>query len=152
MRQLQTVQTVFVWMAGLKHGDRIGAQGNLKDSFNDLKETVIEAIKSMLISQVIEAGIKWLLSLLIPGAGFIKTIISRCDSIKKRERKVTLDNWSLSVPNRSVASLLRGVCNNAHSRDYGSDPCFGSRKYSRCWIGAQETSNGSCLIHRNGRR
>lgn len=53
----------------------------LKDSFNDLKETVIEAIKSMLITQVIEAGIKWLLSLLIPGAGFIKAIMAIKDVI-----------------------------------------------------------------------
>ncbi|ASS48523.1 MAG: hypothetical protein A3D31_07805 [Candidatus Fluviicola riflensis] len=30
----------------------------------------------MLITKVIEAGIKWLLSLLIPGAGFIKAIMA----------------------------------------------------------------------------
>jgi Domain of unknown function (DUF4157) len=53
----------------------------LKESFSDLKETVIEAIKSMLITQVIEAGIKWLLSLLIPGAGFIKAIMAIKDVI-----------------------------------------------------------------------
>jgi hypothetical protein len=47
----------------------------LKDKFTDLKETVIDAIKDMLITQVIQAGIKWLLSLLIPGAGFIKDLI-----------------------------------------------------------------------------
>jgi len=53
----------------------------LKEQFNDLKETVIESIKSMLITQVIEAGIKWLLSLLIPGAGFIKAIMAIKDLI-----------------------------------------------------------------------
>ena len=53
----------------------------LKDQFSDLKETVIEAIKGMLITQVIEAGIKWLLSLLIPGAGFIKAIMAIKDLI-----------------------------------------------------------------------
>ncbi len=35
----------------------------------------------MLITQVIEAGIKWLLSLLIPGAGFIKAIMAIKDVI-----------------------------------------------------------------------
>jgi len=53
----------------------------LKDSFTDLKETVIEAIKGMLITQVIQAGIKWLMSLLIPGAGFIKAIMAIKDLI-----------------------------------------------------------------------
>lgn len=53
----------------------------MKDQFGDLKETVIEAIKSMLITKVIEAGIKWLLSLLIPGAGFIKAIMAIKDLI-----------------------------------------------------------------------
>lgn len=53
----------------------------LQESFTDLKETVIDAIKNMLITQVIEAGIKWLLSLLIPGAGFIKAIMAIKDVI-----------------------------------------------------------------------
>ncbi|MNU71483.1 hypothetical protein D3C71_609130 [compost metagenome] len=53
----------------------------LKDKFTDLKETVIDAIKDMLITQVIQAGIKWLLSLLIPGAGFIKAIMAIKDLI-----------------------------------------------------------------------
>ena len=53
----------------------------LQESFADLKETVIDAIKNMLITQVIEAGIKWLLSLLIPGAGFIKAIMAIKDVI-----------------------------------------------------------------------
>lgn len=35
----------------------------------------------MLITQVIEAGIKWLLALLIPGAGFIKAIMAIKDII-----------------------------------------------------------------------
>ncbi|MES2555158.1 MAG: DUF4157 domain-containing protein [Bacteroidota bacterium] len=53
----------------------------IKDKFGDLKEMVIDAIKDMLITQVIEAGIKWLLSLLIPGAGFIKAIMAIKDVI-----------------------------------------------------------------------
>ncbi|MGV3613131.1 MAG: DNA/RNA non-specific endonuclease, partial [Fluviicola sp.] len=53
----------------------------LKDKFSDLKEVVIDAIKDMLITQVIQAGIKWLLSLLIPGAGFIKAIMAIKDLI-----------------------------------------------------------------------
>jgi len=53
----------------------------LKEQFNDLKETVIGAIQNMIVTQVIQAGIKWLLSLLIPGAGFIKAIMAIKDLI-----------------------------------------------------------------------
>ena len=53
----------------------------VKEKFTDLKETVIEAIKNMLITKVIQAGVKWLLSLLIPGAGFIKAIMAIKDVV-----------------------------------------------------------------------
>lgn len=58
-----------------------GMWEHMKEQFTDLKETIIDSIKSMLITQVIEAGIKWLLSLLIPGAGFIKAIMAIKDLI-----------------------------------------------------------------------
>ncbi|MEW4922929.1 DUF4157 domain-containing protein [Algibacter sp. 2305UL17-15] len=53
----------------------------IKEQFTDLKETIIDSIKEMLIVQVIQAGIRWLLSLLIPGAGFIKAIMAIKDFI-----------------------------------------------------------------------
>ena len=53
----------------------------IKEQFTDLKETIIDSIKEMLITQVIQAGIRWLLSLLIPGAGFIKAIMAIKDFI-----------------------------------------------------------------------
>ncbi len=58
-----------------------GMWEHMKEQFTDLKETIIDSIKQMLITQVIEAGIKWLLSLLIPGAGFIKAIMAIKDLI-----------------------------------------------------------------------
>ena len=53
----------------------------IKDQFTDLKEKIIDSIQQMLITKVIEAGIKWLLSLLIPGAGFIKAAMAIKDFI-----------------------------------------------------------------------
>jgi hypothetical protein len=40
----------------------------------------------MLITKVIEAGIKWLLSLLIPGAGFIKAIMAIKDKPMRKHQ------------------------------------------------------------------
>lgn len=58
-----------------------GMWEHMKEQFTDLKETIMDSIKNMLITQVIEAGIKWLVSLLIPGAGFIKAIMAIKDLI-----------------------------------------------------------------------
>ncbi|MES2557885.1 MAG: DUF4157 domain-containing protein [Bacteroidota bacterium] len=65
----------------MKSGGVMGLWEFAKEKFSDLKETIIDAIKEMLITKVIEAGIKWLLSLLIPGAGFIKAIMAIKDII-----------------------------------------------------------------------
>lgn len=53
----------------------------VKSKFQDLKATVLDAIQDMIITQVIQAGVKWLLGLLIPGAGFIKAIMAIKDVI-----------------------------------------------------------------------
>lgn len=53
----------------------------LKEKFNDLKQAVIEEIQTMLITQVIIAGVKWLVGLLVPGGAFIKAIIAIKDLI-----------------------------------------------------------------------
>lgn len=55
-----------------------GMQGlweHIKEQFNDLKETVIGAIKEMVISKVINAGIKWVMGLLSPVGAFIKAVM-----------------------------------------------------------------------------
>ncbi len=59
----------------------LGLWEYVQAQFTDLKTVVIDAIQDMLITKVIEAGIKWLLSLLIPGAGFIKAIMAIKDVI-----------------------------------------------------------------------
>ena len=53
----------------------------LKDKFTDLKEVVLDAIQELVTMTIIEAGVKWLLSLLIPGAGFVKAIMAIKDVI-----------------------------------------------------------------------
>jgi 3-methyladenine DNA glycosylase Tag len=65
----------------MRSGGIMGLWEFAKEKFSDLKETIIDAIKEMLITKVIEAGIKWLLSLLIPGAGFIKAIMAIKDIV-----------------------------------------------------------------------
>lgn len=78
---VQAMETGFEMFQTIRKKGVLGIWEHVKEQFTDLKETIIESVKSMLITQVIEAGIKWLLSLLIPGAGFVKAIMAIKDLI-----------------------------------------------------------------------
>ncbi len=54
----------------------------LKEKFTDLKETVIGGIKQMVITKVIEAGIKWILGLMSPASAFVKAAMLIIDVVK----------------------------------------------------------------------
>jgi len=54
----------------------------LKKEFNNIKKIVIGKIKNMLITQIFLAGAKWLASLIIPGAAFVKAIYAIKDFIE----------------------------------------------------------------------
>ncbi len=54
----------------------------IKEKFQDLKATVIDAIKDMIITQVVQAAIKWVLGLLSPAGAFIKAAMMIIDVVK----------------------------------------------------------------------
>ena len=54
----------------------------VKEKFANLKEMVMGAIQNMLITEVIQAGIKWMLSLLNPASAFIKAAMAIIDIVK----------------------------------------------------------------------
>ncbi|WP_294286578.1 hypothetical protein [uncultured Chryseobacterium sp.] len=54
----------------------------LKDQFTDLKTTVIDAIMDIIQSQVIQAGIRFIMSLLTPAGAFVKAAMMIIDLVK----------------------------------------------------------------------
>ena len=54
----------------------------VKEKFTDLKEMVIEQIKSMVITEVVKAGVKWILGLLNPASAFVKAVMTIIDVVK----------------------------------------------------------------------
>ncbi|MDJ0734411.1 MAG: DUF4157 domain-containing protein [Nostocaceae cyanobacterium] len=65
----------------LRERGAMGLWEHVKEQFNDLKETVIEQIKSMVITQVITAGVKWIIGLLNPASAFVKAAMAIYDII-----------------------------------------------------------------------
>ena len=51
----------------------------IQEQFTDLKESVIGEIKNMVITQVITAGIKWVIGLLNPASAFVKAAMTIYD-------------------------------------------------------------------------
>lgn len=54
----------------------------IKDQFSNLKEMVMDAIRDMVITKVIEAGIKWVLGLMSPAGAFVKAAMMIIDIVK----------------------------------------------------------------------
>ncbi|WP_133147503.1 hypothetical protein [Chryseobacterium aquaticum] len=55
---------------------------HLKDQFADLKTTVMDTIMEIIQTQVIQAGIKWIIGLLIPVGVFVKASMAIIDVVK----------------------------------------------------------------------
>ncbi|MBW4652196.1 MAG: DUF4157 domain-containing protein [Kaiparowitsia implicata GSE-PSE-MK54-09C] len=56
----------------LKNDGPSGMWNEVQDQFTDLKQTVMDEIQNMLITEVFRAGVKWVLGLLTPATAFIK--------------------------------------------------------------------------------
>lgn len=59
-----------------------GLWEHLKDQFADLKATIMDTIMDMIQTQVIQAGIKWIMGLLTPVGAFIKAAMAIIDVVK----------------------------------------------------------------------
>ncbi len=79
---MKALETGFKFVTILKNEGIQGLWEHMKDQFMDLKETVLGAIKSMVITQVIEAGVKWLLGLLNPVGAFVKVVMAIISVVK----------------------------------------------------------------------
>jgi hypothetical protein len=63
----------------IKNDGIMGLWGFVKDKFQDLQATVMDAIRDMIISKVVEAGIKWIISLMNPASAFVKAVMMIID-------------------------------------------------------------------------
>ncbi|WP_312345376.1 hypothetical protein [Chryseobacterium binzhouense] len=59
-----------------------GLWEHLKDQFADLKAKVMDTIMEIIQTQVIQAGIKWIMGLLTPVGAFVKAAMAIIDVVK----------------------------------------------------------------------
>jgi hypothetical protein len=88
----------------------------IKEQFSNLKEMVIEEIKSLIITQVITAGVKWIIGLLNPAGAFIKAAMAIYEIVKFFiERAAQIYEFVNSVVD-SIADIAKGNLSGAAQR------------------------------------
>ncbi|MFL9833750.1 hypothetical protein [Chryseobacterium terrae] len=79
---MKALETGFEMVQIVRKDGVAGLWEYLKDQFADLKETVMDAIMDIIQSQVIQAGIKWIMGLMTPVGAFIKAAMAIIDVVK----------------------------------------------------------------------
>jgi Domain of unknown function (DUF4157) len=101
-----------IFMILIKDGP-IGLWNYVKEQFTNLQETVMDQIKEMIISQVIDAGVKWVLGLLSPVGAFVKAVMAIVDIVRTLiERAAQIGEFVNSVID-AVASIAKGDVSGA---------------------------------------
>jgi putative lipoic acid-binding regulatory protein len=85
-----------------------GLWEHLKDQFQDLKATVMDAIMDIIQSQVIQAGIKWILSLLSPVGAFVKAVMAIIDVVKFFIQRAAQIGELVKAFTQSVSAIASG--------------------------------------------
>lgn len=81
-RQVKAAEESFELFGVIREKGIGGAWEELKEQFGDLQETVMGSITGMIVSEVVEAGIKWVLGLLTPAGAFVKAAMLIVDIAK----------------------------------------------------------------------
>jgi hypothetical protein len=81
-RAVGTIEESFEIFQVLREDGLGGAWEFLKEQFGDLQETIMGSITGMLISEVVEAGVKYLLAMLTPAGAFVKAAMMIVDVAK----------------------------------------------------------------------
>ncbi|WP_025741552.1 eCIS core domain-containing protein [Aquimarina pacifica] len=81
-KMVAAMETGFEMFMIIKNEGISGLWEYLKEQFQDLKETVLDAIKDMVITTVVEAGIKWILGLMNPAGAFVKAAMAIIEIVK----------------------------------------------------------------------
>ncbi|BFO68722.1 hypothetical protein [Chryseobacterium sp. KCF3-3] len=79
---MKVLETSFEMVQIVRKEGVAGLWEHLKDQFADLKATVMDAIMDIIQTQVIQAGIKWVMGLLTPVGAFIKAAMAIIDVVK----------------------------------------------------------------------
>jgi hypothetical protein len=91
----------------------IGLWKYVKEMFSNLKDLVIDAIRDMIETEVVQAGIKWIMGLLTPAGAFIKAAMAIYDIVKFFIEKASQIGDLINAIIDGIASIAGGAIGGA---------------------------------------
>jgi hypothetical protein len=105
---MKVLETSFEMVQIVRKDGVAGLWEHLKDQFADLKATIMDTIMDMIQTQVIQAGIKWIMGLLTPVGAFIKPARAIIDVVKFFIQRAAQIMELIKVFIDSVAAIASG--------------------------------------------
>ncbi|KNB60037.1 hypothetical protein [Chryseobacterium sp. Hurlbut01] len=105
---VKVLETGFEMVQIVRKEGVAGLWEHLKDQFADLKATVMDTIMEIIQTQVIQAGIKWIMGLLTPVGAFVKAAMAIIDVVKFFIQRAAQIMELIKAFTDSVAAIASG--------------------------------------------
>lgn len=105
---MKVLETGFEMVQIIRKEGVAGLWEHLKDQFADLKATVMDTIMEIIQTQVIQAGIKWIMGLLTPVGAFVKAAMAIIDVVKFFIQRAAQIMELIKAFTDSVAAIASG--------------------------------------------
>lgn len=105
---MKVLETGFEMVQIVRKEGVAGLWEHLKDQFADLKATVMDTIMEIIQTQVIQAGIKWIMGLLTPVGAFVKAAMAIIDVVKFFIQRAAQIMELIKAFTDSVAAIASG--------------------------------------------
>jgi hypothetical protein len=110
---MTALETAFDIVVALVKGGPAAAWELIKEKLTNLKDTVIEGITSFVIDTIVKKAIPKIISMFIPGAGFISAIVSIYDSVKVFVQKLAKMAAAVKAFVDSIVEIAEGQIGGA---------------------------------------
>lgn len=105
---MKVLETGFEMVQIVRKEGVAGLWEHLKDQFADLKATIMDTIMEIIQTQVIQAGIKWIMGLLTPVGAFVKAAMAIIDVVKFFIQRAAQIMELIKAFTDSVAAIASG--------------------------------------------
>lgn len=113
---MKALETTFDVVVALVKGGPAAAWELIKEKLSDLKDTLIEGIKSFVIDTIVSKAVPKLISLFIPGAGFISAILSIYDTVMVFVQKLAKIAAAVKAFVDSIVAIAAGQIEGAAAK------------------------------------
>jgi hypothetical protein len=113
---MKGLEELFNIIAALKNGGPAAAWEVIKDKLTGLKDQIVAGITSFVVEMVVTKAIPKLISMFIPGAGFISAIISIYDTIMVFVNKISQIIQVVNAFINSIVAIAQGNIGAAASK------------------------------------